>query len=157
MAITAHAYPFITQNALTKVINLNNSDTLQVLLIASTSAAYTWNATAQANVFVHDLFKAGGGSGTALTEVAGGNYSRQNLTSVSVATSGEVTTLSCANPSWPNATISATYAMFYDNQTASDNTAPLIAYWDFGGTQATTGATFTLTINASGLATWTGS
>lgn len=157
MAITAHAYPFITQNAASKVINLNNSDTLKVLLISSTSVAYTWNSAAQANQFVNDLFRSGGGSGTALTEVAGGNYSRQSLTSVSVATSGEVTTLSCANPSWPNATISATYAMFYDNQSGADTTSPLIAYWDFGGTQATTGATFTLTINASGLVTWTGS
>lgn len=156
MAIIAHTYPFINQNAGTKVVNLS-TDTLAVLLISSSSAAYTWNATAQANQYVHDLFKSGGGSGTALTEVAGGNYSRQNLSSVTLTTSGEVTTLSCANPSWANATISATYAMFFDNQSGSDTTAPLICYWDFGGTQSTTGATFTLTINASGLATWTGS
>lgn len=157
MAVVAHAYPYLTQNAASKVVNLNNSDTLAVGLISSSSATYTWNSTAQANEYVHDLFKSGGGSGTALTEVSGGSYSRQTLTSVTLTTSGEVTTLTCANPSWASSTISATYAFFFDSQSGADTTDPLLCYWDFGGTQSTTSATFTLTISGSGLITWTAS
>jgi hypothetical protein len=155
MAVVAHAFPYLSQNAASKVVNLNNTDTLQVLLIASSSAAYTWNATAEGNQFVHDLFVTG--SGSALTEVSGGSYSRKTLTSVTLATSGLVTTLTCANPSWAASTISATYAFFFDSQSGADTTDPLLCYWDFGGTQSTTSATFTLTISGSGLVTWTAS
>jgi hypothetical protein len=40
---------------------------------------------------------------------------------------------------------------------SGDSSHPVILYWDFGGTQSVSGTTFTLTINASGLVTWTAS
>lgn len=156
MAVTAHAFPGLTQSIGTKTQNLS-SDTLKVGLATGT---FNWVAATQAYTFVSQfLANAGSGGGGALTEEAGTGYSRQSLTSVTLTTSGLVTTLTCANPSWTGSTFSDKYAFFW-NETASsatDATRPLLCYWDFGGTQSTTGATFTLTISGSGLITWTAS
>lgn len=163
MAVTAHAFPTLDLNAMkesgggtastpTKL----QSDTLQVLLIASTSPAYTWNATSQGHTTVTN-FLAGSGAG-ALTEVTGGGYARQTLASVTITDTANVTTLTCGNVVWNTVTFSATYAAFFDNTIGgTDSTNQLICYWDFGGTQSVSGANFTLTISASGLVTWTNS
>jgi hypothetical protein len=155
MAVTAHVFPKITENMGKKNINFS-SDALDVLLIAS--GTYTWGATPETQAFVSD-FLGGDGTHGALTEVStsGTGYARQALGSVSFSSSGLVTTLTCANPSWASATFSAVYALFYDNAPSTDATRQIIAYWDLGGTQSVTGATFTLAINASGLVTWTSS
>lgn len=156
MAVTAHVFPTLDL-AMGKPSSNHpffTTDTLQVLLVAS--GTYTWNSTSQAHVHVTD-FLAGSGSG-ALTEVTGGGYSRQTLTSVTYVDSALVTTLSCANPSWSSATFSAVYAAFFDNSIGgTDATNQLLCYWDFGGAQSVTSATFTLTISGSGLITWTAS
>lgn len=157
MAVTAHVFPTLDL-AMGKPSSNHpffTTDTLQVLLVAS-GGPYTWNATTQGHVHVTDALTNTGG--TALTEVTGGNYSRQTLTSVTYTDSGLVTTLTCANPSWANATFSAIYAFFFDNSIGgTDATNQLLCYWDFGGTQTVTSATFTLTISGSGLITWTAS
>jgi hypothetical protein len=155
MAVTAHVFPKLTENMGKKLINLS-TDTLDVLLIAS--GTYTWGATPEGQSFVSD-FLGGDGSHGALTEVStsGTGYTRQALASVSFTSSGLVTTLTCANPSWANATLAANYALFYDGTPATDAGRFLMCYWDLGGSQTVTGATLTLTINASGLITWTSS
>lgn len=160
MSGAAHLYPNAMQNLATKTENWNNSDTLVVGLVASSSPAYTWNTTSQGHATVTN-FLAGSGAG-ALTEVSssGTGYSRTNLSGVSCTTTGLVTTLTCSNVVW-NATSAwgATYAFWYDAAVnTSDSTRELIAYWDFGGTVSTVnGGTFTLTINASGIVTVTAS
>ena len=156
MAVTAHAFPSMTQNMGTKAFNLNNSDTLKVGLATGT---FNWVTATQAYTSVSDfLGNAGSGGGGALTEEAGSGYSRQTLTSVTFTQSGLVNTLTCANPSWSSATFSDKYAFFYDAVVdTNDTTRKLLCYWDFGGTQSTTAATFTLTISGSGLVTWTSS
>lgn len=156
MAVTAHAFPTLDLNGLkNKTINLS-TDTLQVLLVASTSPAYTWNATSQGHTTVTN-FLAGSGAG-ALTEVTGGSYTRQTLGTVTFTDSANVTTLTCANITWTNVTFSATYAAFFDNTVGgTDATNQLVCYWDFGGTQSVSAANFTLTISGSGLVTWTNS
>jgi hypothetical protein len=156
MAVTTHPFPSFTLGALKKTLNAS-TDTLQVLLVAS--GTYTWNSTAQAHVTVHDVLVSGSGSGS-LTEVStsGTGYTRQALTSVSVADSGAVTTLTCANPSWSSATFSAVYAVFYDNSVGgTDSTNQVVGYWDFGSAQVATSTVFTININSSGLLTWTSS
>ena len=153
MAVTAHVFPTLDLAIGKKTVNFT-TDTLQVLLVAS--GTYTWNATSQGHTTVTN-FLGGSGAG-ALTEVAGGNYSRQTLASVSYTDSVLVTTLTCANPSWSNGTFSAVYAAFFDNTVGgTDSTNQLLCYWDFGGSQSVTSATFTLTISGSGLITWTAS
>ena len=42
----------------------------------------------------------------------------------------------CDDPTWASATITAAFAVFYDNTPATDATRPLIGYIDFGGNQA---------------------
>src|ERR1700735_342338 len=129
MAVIGHVFPEAQQQLGTKAINLT-SDTLAVLLISSASNVYTWGATPETHVHVSD-FLGGDGTHGALTEVTGGSYSRQNLTGVSLATSGEVTTLTCSNPVWMTSTISAIYACFFDNTPVTDATRQLLCYFDF--------------------------
>jgi hypothetical protein len=162
MAAAAHVYPNATLELGTKLESLNGVDTLKVGLAASSSPAYTWNSTSQGHKFIAD-FLAGSGAG-AMTEVStsGTNYARQALTSVTFTTTGLVNTLTCATISWTaTANFSATYAFFYDSGAVgatTDANTPLICYWDFGGTvSVVSGGNFTLTINASGIVTWTAS
>lgn len=159
MAAAAHVYPNATQELVAKAENLNASDTLKVGL--ASAGTYTWNGTSQGHKFVSD-FLAGSGGG-AMTEVSTSStgYSRQALTSVTATTTGLVTTLTCATISWTaTANWSATYAFFFDSSIGAgvDSATPLVCYWDFGGTvSVVSGGNFTLTINASGLVTWTAS
>jgi hypothetical protein len=134
-----------------KLVNLS-SDTLMVGLIASGTLAS--RGTSEGYEFVSDLLANGG---SALTEVntSGTGYSRQNLTSVTWTVSGLVATLNAANPQWTGTTFSTVYGWIHDETASSgtDATRPLVAIWDFGGTQSASG-TWTLTVNASGLVTW---
>jgi hypothetical protein len=156
MAVVAHVFPqwISSHNA----ANLA-SDTYKVMLVASTSNAFTWNSTGQSVATVTN-FLAGSGAGS-LTEVStsGTGYTRQSLTGLSVVQTASVststpayTTLKCTGTiAWSSSTISATYAMFYDYTLGgnSDTNGVPVCYWDFGGTQATSSATFTLALATS--------
>lgn len=163
MAQAAHIYPNFTQQmglgaGSTTPIRLSSGtqDTLKVGLAVG-AGAYVWNGTTQAHTTVANFLATGG-----ISEVsyAGATpASRVTLTGVTYTETGLISTLTCANPSWANGTFTADYAFFYDYTAgaSSDVNGVLICYWDFGGDQQVNGATFTLTINASGLATWTSS
>lgn len=159
MTAAAHVYPNATQQLATKTESLNGVDTLKVGL--ASAGTYTWNGTSQGHKFVSD-FLAGSGGG-AMTEVSTSStgYARLALTSVTATTTGLITTLTAATMSWTaTANWSATYAFFFDSSIGSgvDSATPLIAYWDFGGTvSVVSGGNFTLTVNASGIVTWTAS
>lgn len=164
MAVTAHVFPFFTQlmteGDQTHNVNLQTGtvDTCGVALY--TGSGLTWNSTLE-GATTQALFAAGDGT-HALTEVSGTGYTTGGtaLTSVGVTTSGLVTTLTCASPAWTTATFTASYALFFDTTAGSAGTfatAIPMCYWDFGGAQSVSGATFTLTISGSGLVTWTSS
>jgi len=154
MAVVAHYFPEFETQLGAKAVNLS-SDTLNVGLIAS--GTFTWGATPEGYTYVSS-FLGGDGTHGSLTEVSGGGYSRQALTSVSFSASGEVVTLTSANPSWSSATFSTNYGFLYDASVGSgDSSHPIILYWDWGGTQSVSSTTFTITVNASGLVTWTAS
>lgn len=144
MAVTAHVYPKFQESAVKKGVNIS-TDSLKVMLLS----AYTF---ANTHATITDV-KAAGTEATGTGYTAGG----QALSSVTVATSGTVTTFDAADPSWSSSSVSAAYAVFYDAQGGTDATNIPIAYWDFGGTQTSASGTFTLTINASGIATLTAS
>lgn len=64
--------------------------------------------------------------------------------------------LDCDDVVWANSTITARYAVFYQQVGAdltTPNDDPLLAYWDFGADTSSSAGPFTLTINASGLVT----
>jgi hypothetical protein len=147
VAVTGHTF---TKLGLGFAGNAQNwtSDTLKVGLMAT----YTPGTIEDTAVYVTDFLATG-------TEVStsGTGYARKSLSSVTYTESGHVYTLTCANPAWSAATFSAESAFFYDSAGGSDGADLLICYWDFGGADSVTGATFTLTINGSGLLTVTGS
>lgn len=155
MAVVAHTYPSSSLAALRKTLN-EGTDTLTVMLIAA--GTYNWNGTSQAHVHVSD-FLAGSGSGP-MTEVStsGTAYTRQALTSVTLTQTGLIVAMGCANPTWPTATLSASYAVFFDNTVGgTDSTNQMLGYWDFGSAQSVTGVNFGLAINAGGLLNWNSS
>jgi hypothetical protein len=173
MAVTAHFFPEFQQamgektagvsggsQVTLSTANSGTIDTLKVGLIAS-GTTFTWGATPEAYTTVTQFLSGDGthGSLTEVTYTGATPASRVTLTSVGLTTSGEVNTLTCASPSWTGATWTATYAFFYDYTAAnnSDTNGLMICYWDLGGSQSVSGSTFTLTINASGLVTWTSS
>lgn len=142
MTLAAHLFPEFNQKALTKAVNLS-SDSLKVTLFS----AYTF---ANSHATMTDVYGAGTEtSGTGFT--AGG----QALTSVSLSTTGLVTTLTAANPSWSSATFSAAFAIFFDAQGGTNATNFPIAYWDFGTTISTTATTYLLAEASNGICTWT--
>ena len=153
MTAAAYFQPKFEQNHIgKKLVNLS-SDTLVVGLIASGTLAA--RCTAEGYEFVSDLLANGG---SALTEVStsGTGYTRQNLASVTYTVSALVVTLTSANPSWTSTSFSTVYGWVHDETASSgtDATRPLVAIWDFGGSQAAAG-TWGLTVNASGLVAWT--
>jgi hypothetical protein len=153
VAAVAYFQPSFVQASMGVNKNIDlATDTLNVGLIATSGLAA--RSTSEGYQYVSQLLANGG---SALTEVSGGGYSRQSLTSVSWTTSALVVTFTAANPSWSSATWSAYYAWIHDETASSgtDATRPLLCIFDFGGVQTVTGATFTLAVNASGLATFT--
>lgn len=150
MAVTCYVQPKFDQLMSDKSADyaaLNSSTKLQVALLAGTSQPA--RATTEGWEFVSDATAVNAES----TETG---YSRQTLTSVTCTTSALVTTLTCANPSWSSVTwTTPRLAIFFDSTGAADTSRPIIAIWDFGGAQSVTGGTFTLSIAAGGLVTWT--
>jgi hypothetical protein len=157
MTAAAHYFPEFEIQMGEKTVDLA-TDTLAVGLIAS--GTFTWGSTPEGYQYVSQ-FLAGDGTHGSLTEVStsGTGYSRYDLVSPTFTASGEVVTLTCStNPTWTSATFSAVYGFLYDASVGgSDSAHPIIAYFDFGGSQSVSSATFTLTINGSGLVTWTAS
>lgn len=153
--MTAAAYfqpKFLLNHAGKKLVNMS-TDTFNFGLIASGTLAA--RATTEGYEFVSDLLANGG---SALTEVSttSTGYTRQGLASVSWTAAGLVVTFTASNPSWPSATFTAVYGWIHDEtaSSATDATRPLLALFDFGGAQSVSGSTFTLTVNASGLVTF---
>lgn len=117
------------------------TDTIKCALCTS---SYTPNQT------THEWFS------DITNEVVGAGYTALGvaLASKTLSASALVTTLDAADPSWAASTITARYAIFYKD-TGTAGTSPLIAYADFGGNISSTNGTFTVVLNASGLATIT--
>jgi hypothetical protein len=129
----------------TKTINLS-SDTLKVMLVTS---SYTPNQGT-------DQFA----STPSTNECTGTGYTAGGvaLSSVALADSGNVFTLSAANTSWSNVTVSAAYAVIYDTTVGTGySTNPLIGYVNFGGTQSPSGVTFSINWASGVVLQWTAS
>lgn len=117
------------------------ADTIKVALLTST---YTPNA---AHVFYSDL----------TNEVANGNgYTTGGATlgGKAVTYSGGTTTFDATDATWTTSTITARYAVVYKSSGVG-TTSPLLFLYDFGSDKSSSGGTFTVAWNASGLATLT--
>ena len=62
-----------------------------------------------------------------------------------------VTVLDADDVTWANSTITARYAVIYDDKGASDTEKVLLGYVDFGVDQASTNGNFTITWDAAGI------
>lgn len=153
MAVTAYFQPKFQLNHLKSGAANLATDTLKAGLIKS-GTALAARATSENYEFVSDLLA---NNGTALAEENGAGYARLSLTGVTYTQSALVCTLTSSNLVWSSMTFSDAYCWIHDEtaSSATDATRPLITIFDLGGTVSGTATTLTLTVNASGLVTWT--
>jgi hypothetical protein len=121
------------------------SDTIKVALCTS-----SYTPAQDTHVFYSDL----------TNEVANGNgYTTGGATLGSKTldyTSGtNVIKFDAADTAWTSSTITARYAVIYDDTPATAGTKPLMGYVDFGADQSTVNGTFTITWAAGGILTIT--
>lgn len=135
---TAHVYGLAQAGLASKTIDLVN-DSIKVMLCTSVYAP-----NQDTHQFKSDV----------TNEVTGTGYTAggQALTgkALSYSATGHTETWTAANPSFPASTITARFAVFYQD-TGTSTTSRLIAYWDFGVDVASSGGAFTLTVAAGGL------
>ena len=119
-----------------------NGDTFKC---AMTTSSYTPNVATQSDL------------GDISNEVTDGDYARQTLASVTVTETGGTVTVDAADISFGSSvSITAKYAIIYDDTHASD---ALVAYVDLdtgGGSVSSTSSTFQIAINAAGIFTLSG-
>lgn len=141
MAVTAFLYGQFFGQLAAKTINLTG-DTNKVALATS---SYTPNQD------THDFFN------DITNEVTGTGYSAGGATlanDVFTYTGGTNTWMYDGDDTtWTTSTITARYAILYDTTPGTSATDPLISYLDMGADFTSSGGTFQITWNASGI--WT--
>lgn len=125
--------------ALNKEIDFDTDD-IRVML---TSSAYTPNQDTHA--YKSDV----------TNEVTGTGYTAggQALTSKTVTydATNNVIVLDAADVTWASSTVTARYAVIYDNTPSTDATKPLLGYVDFVSDQSSTNGNFVITWDATGI------
>lgn len=132
-------------NFLLKALNKEvdwDSDTIKVALVSS---AYTPNQDS------HDYW-----DDVAANEVSGTGYTAGGATLASKTATYDSATnvviLDAADAVWASSTITARYAVVYDDSGATNAQKVLIGYVDFGSDQSSTNGNFTVTWDATGIA-----
>lgn len=135
----AKLYGQLLAKAFNKEVDFD-SDTIKVMLATS---SYTPNQ--DTHVYKSDVTNEVSGTGY----TAGG----QALASKTVTYDGATNTviMDAADTVWSASTITARYAIVYDDAGASDATKVLLGYIDFGSDQSSTSGNFTLTWDATGI------
>ncbi|WP_182357793.1 hypothetical protein [Tomitella gaofuii] len=142
MAVTAKLYGKVFESLGKGAVDLTTGTTnLKVMLLTS---SYTPNQ--DTHQYLSDV-NSNETSGTGYT--SGG----QALQSVAVTynAGNNAFILDAANTSWANSTISAAYAVVYDDSAATASAKTLVGYVDLDGTKSSTAATFQLEWDASGI------
>lgn len=138
--MASKAYGQFIGKALNKEIDWD-SDDIKVMLVSS---AYSPNQ--DTHDYLDDVV-ANEVSGTGYT--AGGVSLTGKTNTYDAATNTIV--LDAADVTWPNSTVTARYAVLYNNSGASNATKPLIAYVDFVSDQSSTAGNFTITWDPAGI------
>lgn len=137
-------YGAFVMKALAKEVNWS-SDTIKVALVSS---SYTPNQDS------HDYW-----DDVVANEITGSGYTSggSTLTSKTITydSGTNVVTLDAADVVWANASVTARYAVLYDDSGATNSQKVLIGYLDFGSDQSSTNAAFTVTWDATGIARFT--
>lgn len=118
-----------------------DSDTIKVALLTS---SYTPNQD------THDYF-----DDVSSYEVTGTGYTAGGQTlgskTITYDSGTNVLTLDAADVTWSSSTITARYAVVYDDSGASAASKALIGYVDFSSDQSSTNGNFTITWDATGI------
>jgi len=118
-----------------------DSDTIKVALLSS---SYTPNQD------THDYF-----DDVSTYEVTGTGYTTggSTLASKTLTYDGtnNVIILDAADTTWGSSTITARYAVVYDDSGATAGAKALIGYVDFGSDQSSTNGNFTITWDSTGI------
>lgn len=139
MAVTALMYGLSIASAFNKEIDWA-SDDIRVMLLTS---SYTPNQ--DTHQYVSSL--TGEVTGTGYT--AGGVALANKTMPYNTATNQ--LSLKADNVQWANSTITARYAVIYNNTPAAAADKPLIGYVDFGANQSSSAGTFEVVWNAAGI------
>ena len=143
MAVSAKLYGLVFKSAFNKEIDFD-SDTIKVMLCTS---SYTPNQdTHQYKSSVDNEV-----TGTGYT-AGGATLASKTLT---YTTGTNVVAFDAADVTWSTSTITARYAVIYDDTPSTAATKPLIAYIDFGADVESDGGDFKIEFDASGFATVT--
>lgn len=125
--------------ALNKEIDWD-SDDIRVML---TTSAYTPNQ--DTHRYLSDV----------TNEVTGAGYTAGGaaLTSKTLTydAASNVIVLDAADVTWASSTVTARYAVIYDNSPSTTATKPLLGYVDFVSDQSSTNGNFTVTWDATGI------
>jgi hypothetical protein len=131
-------------NFLLKALNKEvdwDSDTIKVGLLSS---SYTPNQD------THTYW-----SDAVSYEVTGTGYTTGGATLASKTATydgtSNVIVLDAADTTWSSSTITARYAVVYDDSGASNSSKALIGYVDFGSDQSSTNGNFTITWDSTGI------
>jgi len=116
------------------------SDTIKVMLCTS-----TYTPAQDTHVFKSDVTNEITGTGY----TAGGATLGSKTLDYTAATN--VIKFDGADVAWTSSTLTARYAVIYDDTPATDATKPLLGYVDFGADQSTVNGTFTITWDAAGI------
>lgn len=140
MAVTAKMYGNFILKALNKEIDWD-TDSIKVMLCTALTIDQ------DGDVYLADVTK---------TEVANGNgYTTGGKAlankSIGYTAGTNVIKIDADDVVWTSATITAAYAIIYDDTPATDK--PVIGYVDFGESLVSTAGTFTIAWNAAGIAT----
>jgi hypothetical protein len=136
----AKLYGKFLQAAMNKEVDYD-TDTIKVALL---SASY--NPNQDTHAYWADV------SGS---QVSGAGYTAGGATLASKTVAYDAATntviLDAADVVWPNSTITARYAVIYDDSPSTAAAKPLIGYVDFGAEQSSSNGNFTITWDATGI------
>lgn len=139
MAVTAKMYGQTLLKALNKEIDFS-ADTIKVML---TTSLYVPDQDA------HDY------KNDVTNEVTGTGYTAGGVALTTKTETYDAATnkikLDADNVSWANSTITARYAVIYDDTPATDAAKPLLGYVDFGQDESSSNGTFEIQWNAAGI------
>lgn len=138
MAVTAKWYGQALLKALNKEIDFD-TDTIKVMLCTS-----AYGPDQDAHVY-KDVSVTSEVTGTGYT--AGGAALASKTITYTAATN--IIALDAADVTWAASTLTARYAVIYDDSPASNK--PLLAYVDFGADQSSNNGNFTITWDANGI------
>jgi hypothetical protein len=131
-------------NFLAKALNKEvdfDSDTIKVALVSS---SYTPNQD------THDYW-----DDVVSNEVTGTGYTTGGSTlaskTVSYDAANNVIVLDAADVTWSSSTITARYAVVYNDSGSTNAAKALIGYVDFGSDQSSTNGNFTITWDSTGI------